>query len=301
MAHYHVLYNPLAGNGRGKTDIEKLETLLAGNELSFYDITAAGLTGEFFAGIPADERILVAGGDGTLSRFADAISELDLPHEIYFFGCGSGNDFLHDVGRKRGGDPFCVSDYLKNLPAIVIDGKAHRFINGTGAGIDGYCCAEVNRRHVETGKDVSYKLVAVQGLLYGYAPSTATITVDGKTHVFEDMWMAPAMQGRYFGGGVMAAPTQDRLSEDGTVSVMVMRCKSRARALTLLPSVIAGKHLKHTDNVTVLTGHRFEIEFDRTVHMQIDGETHPDLQRYQIRTAKALAEDRAAKETVLTR
>ena len=75
----------------------------------------------------------------------------------------------------------------------------------------------------------------------------------------------------------------------------------RARALTLLPSVIAGKHLKHTDNVTVLTGHRFEIEFDRTVHMQIDGETHPDLQRYQIRTAKALAEDRAAKEAVLTR
>ena len=45
MAHYHVLYNPRAGNGRGKTDIEKLETLLAGNELSFYDITAVGLSG----------------------------------------------------------------------------------------------------------------------------------------------------------------------------------------------------------------------------------------------------------------
>ena len=300
MAHYHVLYNPLAGNGRGQNDVKKLAELLDGHELSFYDITQTETKPDFFARIPADEHLLVAGGDGTLSRFANTVSTLDLPHEIYFFGCGSGNDFLHDVGRKRGSAPFQINEYLKDLPAIVIDGKVQRFINGTGAGIDGYCCAEVNCRHTETGKNISYKAVAVRGLLYGYHPGTATITVDGQTHTFCDVWMAPAMQGRYFGGGVKAAPSQDRLGKDGVVSVMVMRCASRTRALTLLPSVIAGTHLKYTQNVTVLTGHRFEIEFDRMVDLQIDGETQPRLQRYQILTAKAMAED-AAQKVVLTK
>ena len=291
MAHYHVLYNPLAGNGRGQSDVKKLADMLAGHELSFYDITQTETKSDFFTDIPSSEHLLVAGGDGTLSRFANTVAELDLPHEIYFFGCGSGNDFLHDVGRKRGCEPFCINQYLRNLPVILIDGKPHRFINGAGAGIDGYCCAEVNRRHTETGKNISYKRVAAQGLLYGYRPGDLTVTVDGKSYRFDQVWMAPAMQGRYFGGGVKAAPTQDRLGEEGTVSLMVMRCKSRARALTLLPSVISGNHLRFTENVTVLTGHRFDVTFDRVVDMQIDGENQPRLQNYQICTAKAYAED----------
>ena len=33
-----------------------------------------------------------------------------------------------------------MTQYLRDLPTVTVNGKHWRFLNGIGYGIDGYCC-----------------------------------------------------------------------------------------------------------------------------------------------------------------
>ena len=102
------------------------------------------------------------------------------------------------------------------------------------------------------------------------------------------------MLGRFFGGGMMCAPGQDRLNPDGTVSLMVMRCRSKLRTLLLFPSIFKGKHVKVTRIVSVFKGHDIRVRFDRPTALQIDGEVFSGVTEYTVTTA--VAEKRKAAE-----
>ncbi|MBR2615236.1 MAG: hypothetical protein IKC69_00990, partial [Clostridia bacterium] len=93
--------------------------------------------------------------------------------------------------------------------------------------------------------------------------------------------LAPTMLGRYYGGGMMPSPTQDRKNADGTISVMVFHGKGRWGSLFLFPSLFSGKHVEHKNAVTVLHGHDILVEFDRPTPLQIDGETLRDVRSYR--------------------
>jgi diacylglycerol kinase family enzyme len=109
--------------------------------------------------------------------------------------------------------------------------------------------------------------------------------------------MTPTMLGRFFGGGMMCAPAQDRMNPDGTVSLMVMRSPSRLRTLLLFPSIFKGKHVRATKVVTMLKGHHIHVRFDRPTALQIDGEVFSGVSEYTVTTAtaeKRLAAEAAA-------
>lgn len=88
------------------------------------------------------------------------------------------------------------------------------------------------------------------------------------------------MNGRFYGGGMMPAPSQDRLS-GGTVSVMVMHCPSKLKTLAVFPSIFSGKHINHKSVVTVLKGKEITVSFDRPRTLQIDGETIKNVKEYK--------------------
>lgn len=94
---YYVLYNPHAGNGRGKEEAEKLTDIMKGDELVFDDITKINNYKAFFDGVRDDEAVIIAGGDGTLNRFVNDMGETEPSKDIFYFAVGSGNDFLHDT------------------------------------------------------------------------------------------------------------------------------------------------------------------------------------------------------------
>ena len=50
------------------------------------------------------------------------------------------------------------------------------------------------------------------------------ITVDGETFEYDNVWLAPSMKGKFYGGGMMIAPSQDRKNK--TLSVVIYKCKS---------------------------------------------------------------------------
>ena len=287
MAKYNVLYNPLAGNGKGENAAKKLKELLNGDELTFTDMTKVSDYRALFASMPEDERVIVSGGDGTLNRFINDTEEVAFANPVYYYATGSGNDFLKDIGGNVGDKPVCIDKYLKALPTVDVKGKSYRFINGIGYGIDGYCCEVGDKLRETSDKPINYAGIAIKGLLFHYHPTSATVIVDGVEHKYKKVWLAPTMNGRYYGGGMIPTPKQDRLNKEHTVSVMVYYGSGKIKSLAVFPSIFKGEHVNHREMVEVLSGKEITVRFDSPTALQVDGETIIGVTEYSVRTGKA--------------
>ena len=284
---YCILYNPLSSTGSGEEKARKLIHILGEDaEVVFRSLIDIEDKREFLLKLDPDTIPIITGGDGTLSRFVNSLKG-NPTRDIFYYPAGTGNDFLNDLGKTGDTEPFLLNPYITNLPHIHFNGETHTFINGVGYGIDGYVCEEGDRIRRKTGKPINYTAAAIKGLLYAYKQTHATVTVDGETMEFDNVWMTPTMLGRFFGGGMMCAPGQDRLNVDGTVSLMVMRCKSKLRTLLLFPTIFKGNHVKVTKIVSVFKGHNMHVKFDRPTALQIDGEVYSGVTEYTVTTAKA--------------
>ena len=282
-----VLYNPLASTGHGEEKARKLMEILGHDtEVTFQSLIEIKDKRAFLDALPADVYPIVTGGDGTLSRFVNDLKG-NPTRDIYYYPAGTGNDFLNDLNKTGDTEPFLLNPYITDLPHIHFNGETHTFLNGVGYGIDGYVCEEGDRIRKKTGKPINYTAAAVKGLLWAYKQTRATVTVDGETMMFDHVWMTPTMLGRFFGGGMMCAPGQDRANPDGTVSLMVMRCKSKLRTLLLFPTIFKGNHVKKTRIVSVYQGHEMTVRFDRPTALQIDGEVFSGVSEYTVTTAVA--------------
>ena len=289
-----VLYNPLSSTGKGEEKARMLtEKLGTDSTVVFQSLLDIPDKRQFLNELGPDVIPVITGGDGTLSRFVNSLGG-NPTRDIYYYPAGTGNDFLNDLNKTGDTDPFLLNPYITDLPHIHFNGESHVFINGVGYGIDGYVCEEGERIRQKTGKPINYTGTAVKGLLGAYKQTRAVVTVDGKTMEFDHVWMTPTMLGRFFGGGMMCAPGQDRLNPDGTVSLMVMRCRSKLRTLLLFPSIFKGKHVKATQIVSVFKGHDIRVRFDRPTALQIDGEVFSGVTEYTVTTA--VAEKRKAAE-----
>lgn len=280
--NYKVLYNPLAGNVNDVAFFEELKAALNGDVLEYFDITKTDYS-EFFAGVAEGEAVIIAGGDGTLNRFINDTEALKITAPLYYYAAGNGNDFWADIGKKKGDKPVELAPFIKGLPTVEVNGKTYKFINGVGFGIDGYCC-EVGDRLKETNKKVDYTGIAIKGLLFHFKPKKAKVTVDGVTSEFKKVWIAPTMNGRMYGGGMIPTPLQDRHNEERTVSTCIFYRGGRLKTLTIFPKIFKGEHVKKTKYVQILSGKEITVEFDEPCALQIDGETVLNVKKYTVKT-----------------
>ena len=283
--NYCIIYNPLSGNKSGANCAKALQDRLDVTEC--IDMTSIESYQDFFES-HKDINIIICGGDGTLNRFLNDISDIEINSSIYFYPCGSGNDFFRDMEADTN-NIVCIDKYIKNLPTCFVGDKKFKFINGIGYGIDGYCCEVGDKLRLESDKPINYTGIAIKGLLFHYKPTAAKVTVDGVTHEFKKVWIAPTMLGRYYGGGMMPTPAQDRSNENGELSVMIFHDTTSIQTLMIFPSIFKGEHIKKEKKVTVLTGKEITVEFSEPRPLQIDGETIPNVNSYTAHSAKVLA------------
>lgn len=275
---YKVLYNPLSGNGNTESVKAALADFLKDCEHEFVDVTTLDLRA-YLESIGEDYALIIAGGDGTLNRFINAACDLCEKRSVLYYAAGNGNDFLSDLGGKRGDAPVCIDEYIKDLPQVTVNGKDYKVLNGVGYGIDGYCC-EVGDALKAAGKKVNYTSIAIKGLLFKYKPCNAEVTVDGVTKRYKKVWIAPCMNGRYYGGGMIPTPAQNRLDPERKITLCVMYGKGKIRTLTVFPTIFKGEHVKKTNMVDVISGHEVKVKFDRPTALQIDGETILGVSEY---------------------
>ena len=274
----YILVNPLSNNSRGEEALDKVLELVK-EESEVIKITQINLK-DFVKKLSSGDDIILVGGDGTINNFVNKLDGEIPSNNIYLFPAGTGNDFLKVVGYEGG--LFLINKYLVNLPKVTVKGKTSYFINGVGFGIDGYCCEEGDKLKAQSNSEINYTSIAIKGLLFHFKKVKATIEVDGKVYNYKNVWIAPTMNGRYYGGGMNMAPNQDRLNPERTVTNIVYKSWSKMAALIVFPSIFKGEHIKKKNMVKVATGKKIKVTFDKPTALQIDGETVLDVLSYEV-------------------
>lgn len=278
----YVLMNPRANNGLGEQNAREWAKCL-NEEVTYVNVLETKDMASFVKGLNPEDVIIVAGGDGTLNHFANDIAELDVKNEMYYVKSGSGNDFYRDNKEhcnELGMIP--LNKFVQNLPIVHVNGITRRFINGIGYGLDGETCRVGEEMRMKTTEKIDYTKIAIKLLLGGYKLNHATVTVDGVTMEHDYVWLASTMKGRYYGGGLMVAPLQNRFDEEHRVSVVALYKKSRLGTLLRFPSLNKGEHIKKKDWVTTRLGKKVEVKFDKPCALQIDGEVVENVTSYTV-------------------
>ncbi len=276
----YALYNPLSTKSLSKEELEvKLKEINSEVEYEFVDVTTIEDRKAFLDGLKENDDIVICGGDGTLNKMVNSYDFEKFEHNVYLYKTGNGNDFLRDVNQFNQ-DFILLNPYIVNLPKVTVEGKEYKFLNGVGFGIDGLVCLVSDTMKAKGKKNINYTTLSIKLLLTKYKRVNCKVTVDGVNYEFKNVYLASTMNGQYYGGGMQAAPGQDRLSDE--VTVCVWHDFNSLTALMAFPSIFKGEHVKKEKKVKVLKGKEVYVEFDKPTALQIDGESFDNITSYKV-------------------
>lgn len=292
MAMTYLLYNEFAEDGKGKASAEDVRAHLLSCGMEIAEENMVSLNGldpqEFFAARSEDDIVVIDGGDGTMNHLMNNLGEQTIPCPLYLHPNGTGNDFVRDLPQdildpKTGLYP--IGEFLKDLPFAEVKGKKYRFLNGIGFGIDGECCVKAEEMKALGQKDINYGAISVKLLFGPFEPPTATVRLnEGEPFVLPKAYLASAMNGAYYGGGMAIAPNQRRGS--GELTFVAVHGKSKLATLFLFPKIYKGTHIKNKSACYIAKAKTIEVRFDRPCGLQIDGEVLTGVTEYKAYIAR---------------
>lgn len=276
----YLLFNAQTNNLKYKEEFEEAKAKIDENEV--VDVANIDYV-EFLKSLKEEDEVILFGGDGTLNYFINAIGDYTPVNNVYLYPLGTGNDFYYDICGDEAKHPLLLNEYIKDLPTVYVNGMKRKFINGVGFGIDGYCCEIGDQiKAKNTGKPVNYAAIAIKGVLFKYRRFKAKVVVDGVEYNYKQVWLAPTMKGRYYGGGMKVTPQQDRSDSEKQVSSVVFRGASRIYTLIVFSKIFKGEHIKHKKMIHIVKGKEVEVTFNRPTALQIDGETVLNVTTYKV-------------------
>jgi YegS/Rv2252/BmrU family lipid kinase len=200
------------------------------------------------------ERVIVAGGDGTLSEVATGILAADLGGyaELGVLPLGTGGDLRRTLGVPA--QPAAALAAIAAGKATRLDagratfcdraGREARvhFVNIASLGISGLTTELVNRAPKALGGRVSFLLGTLRSIVsYRADAHPVELVLDGEVIHRGPLVLAAAANGRYFGGGMQVAP--GARPDDGLLEVVAIPGFAKLRLLAELPKIYRGTHL----------------------------------------------------------
>lgn len=263
------LMNPAAGKGslpdKNSLSGEVYLTKCAGDATEYLKNRLVG--GE-------DYTVYVYGGDGTLHEAAKGIMLADRTAKVTLVPVptGSGNDF------------YRVTSTLGNtVPCDIIKYNGTYAINEVNVGFD--CEVAKSTNSLKAHRFIGGSFAYILGVIVEFARKRAThlkITVtseDGTVETFEDDYLLCAVaNGRYYGGGFMAAPLAD--VSDGLLDVVMVKNISRLRFISIIGVYKKGTHIANDGKVPeklsdILEFRRaVKVTFEGAHRFSADGEIH---------------------------
>lgn len=265
------LVNPAAGRGAGAACLDALRRLAAAHGAQIHvsesgDDLAAKARQAVADGV---ERLLVAGGDGTLHQAVQGLAGSECA--LGLIPLGSGNDLATVLGAPR--DPAAATEIaLTREPRQIDLGKVtgpageRWFSIYCGVGFDSEVTRHANRVRLLRGPAI-YAWAVVK-TLFGFRPPVLRIEHDGGLFHEAGMFVTVA-NGPTFGGGMRIAP-EARL-DDGHFDLVLVRRLPKWKLLQVFPKVYSGRHVGHPQ-IEILRTRRAHIVLDREMEMYGDGE-----------------------------
>ena len=282
-----LFFNPAAGRGRGAHHAESIRHLLADSGVTIEEIqsTAVGdIEYKVFAAASAGaDRIIVAGGDGSVHEAVNGILRSASHTALGVIPVGTGNDFakacsipLHWEDATR-----LLADRIgSDMPLRYIDaGRMNDrfFANGAGIGFD----AKIN--HIARGirlplGDLVYLIAVIQGVWNGVITPGVRMRYDSSNYD-GSVTLVEVCNGPSVGGMFQIAPMAK--NDDGFLDLVFVQPVGRLRIFALLPKLMKGTHITAPE-VTCVRANAISLIAEEPVPSHLDGEVQPLQTEFQI-------------------
>lgn len=267
MTSVRFLVNPKAGRGVGSASFGRLRTLASRAGAGFVVSRGAADLTEQARRAAADgvERLLVAGGDGTIHHTLQGL--VGTSCALGVIPVGTGNDFAGtlqvppdlDAAVRRG-----LEGEIRRMDVIRV-GEVYS-ASYVGVGFDSEVAEHANGLKTLRGPLV-YPYSVIHTLATFQPPSMRIVHDEG---VFEGRVMFTNLANLpRFGGGMRIAPQAS--IDDGVLDLVIVKEIPRRVLLSVFPKVYAGRHVGHPA-VLFFRTRRVEITIDRTMTLYAGGE-----------------------------
>ena len=261
------LVNPAAGRGAGMAHLDRIRVLASHHGAGLVvtrkvsDLAAQARR----AAEDGVERLLVAGGDGTMHHAAQGLAGTDCALGV--IPLGSGNDLAGTLGIPPDLDAAVDLALHGTVRRIDLARVGETYCIGyAGVGFDSEVTRFANKVKYLRGPLIYF--YAVIHTLITFEPPQMRVTHDGGT--FEGRVMFTVVNNLpRFGGGMRIAP--DAQIDDGLLDLVIVKEIPKRTLLTVFPKVYNGKHVGHPA-VTIVRTRRAEITIDRPMTMYGGGE-----------------------------
>lgn len=229
------------------------------------------------------ERLVVAGGDGTLSEVASGLlsAELGGYAAIGILPLGTGSDFFRTLGGPKQIDRAIeqlAEGKVRGIDAGRVTFRDVRgqpatsyFANVASLGLSGLVDQLVNRSAGVKllGGRVSF-LIGTLSALVRYRAEPVSLFLDEEP-VFEGrVALAAVANGQFFGGGMRVAPSAR--PDDGQLDLVIVPDSPKLRLLGRLPRLYRGTHVQFSDTLEC-RGRLIEARAaEGRVPLDVDGE-----------------------------
>lgn len=268
-----AIVNPVAGGGYGEEIYRSVLREFESFDLEFHLTTGPGNATEL-ARLALEKgftHLVCIGGDGTLNEIVQSIA--GSPIILVPVSAGTGSDFVKSTNLR---DMASVIEAIRNntsrpidLGRITRNGERRYFLNILEVGFGAEVMMRVNsKKKVHNGRSFTS---AVLASVPSYRPYEVSITHENGTETMKVAEMIIA-NGKYFGGGMLAAP--DAELNDGLLDVHIVKGSGKLQLLAKLMKLRDGSHI-HDKVVSSMRTSGMRIE--GVAPVEIDGENFGQL------------------------
>jgi diacylglycerol kinase (ATP) len=257
-----ILLNEAAGRGSARAKHGQIRAVAADSGVEVLD-SRAGL-----AAIAGHERVIAAGGDGTVHTVLNGI--VGTGAELGIIPAGSGNDLAVNLGIPRdvrAAVEFALTAPARNIDLCRIDPIGRYYACIASFGIDSHANRVANQ-HRGPFRGTALYVWSLLVALAQFKPTNVTVTHDNGEYRDQILLLAAANAASY-GGGLRIAPAAN--VADGLIDLVAVRKMPRAKLLWHFPKIFSGTHLT-VKEVACLRSRRLRIDADRPLDIFADGE-----------------------------
>lgn len=208
------------------------------------------------------QRVLVAGGDGTIKMVAEALENCDVVLGI--LPAGSANGLSVDLNLPGDLEENLAiafhSNYME-MDMVCINGKKSLHLSDIGLNAQ----LVKNYENSETRGMLGYALQAITTLSEQDPPFQVTVVADNRTIECEARMVVIANSQKY-GTGVTINPNGQM--NDGKFEIVILKNLD----VLVFGKIVTGNMPLDSDDVEIVTAEKASITTNVPVHFQIDGE-----------------------------
>jgi diacylglycerol kinase (ATP) len=261
------LLNPAAGRGTGRAHLDRIRVLASKLGAGLCVSRKVSDLAEQARKAAEDgvERLLVAGGDGTMHHAIQGLAGTSCALGV--IPLGSGNDLAGTLGIPPDLDVAVDRALRGEIRRIDLARVGETFCVGyAGVGFDSEVTRYANEMKILRGPLIYF--YAVIHTLVTFVPPRMRVVYDGGEFDGRAMFAVVNNLPR-FGGGMRIAP--EARIDDGLLDLVIVKEIPKSTLLSVFPKVYGGKHVGHPA-VTLVRTRRAEITLDRAMTMYGGGE-----------------------------